>query len=182
MLSGVALVFMGNDSKKLMMLIHLPPICIPRRTFFVRLVFQKNVQQFRLNFSCHPQMLQPYLIVFINFFILKGCLFKATGGQCKKGNFGESTTFGWCGKWFGSFTTFFKSWEKITCQNWGTMQMVLFSKSFPISTSKFFPSKNLRNPSSRSISSLKIGNSQSHKKSALPFRVVVKLKTSLLFR
>ena len=132
---------MGNDSKKLMMLIHLPPICIPRRTFFVRLVFQKNVQQFRLNFSCHPQMLQPYLIVFINFFILKGCLFKATGGQCKKGNFGESTTFGWCGKWFGSFTTFFKSWEKLPVKIEGLCKWFYFPSHFPYKLQSFSPQK-----------------------------------------
>ena len=49
----VALVFMGNDSKKLMMLIHLPQFAYSQRskTFFVRLVFQKNVQQFRLYFE-----------------------------------------------------------------------------------------------------------------------------------
>ena len=145
--SWVALVFMGNDSKKLMMLIHLPPICIPRRTFFVRLVFQKNVQQFRLNFSCHPQMLQPYLIVFINFFILKGCLFKATGGQCtKKATLVNRQLLGWCGKWF---TTFFKSWEKITCQNWGTMQMVLFFQVIShinFKKNKVFPLKKLEKP------------------------------------
>ena len=109
-----------------------PQFAYPGERFLYVWFSRKMCNSLGLIFSCHPQMLQPYLIVFINFFILKGCLFKATGGQCKKGNFGESTTFGWCGKWFGSFTTFFKSWEKITCQNWGTMQMVLFSKSFPI--------------------------------------------------
>ena len=125
-------------TQKSMMLIHLPQFAYSQRnsSFLYVWFFQKNVkQQFELLFlTCRVTTNVTTLSNCVHklFFILKGCLFKATGGQCKKGNFGESTTFGWCGKWYLLHSPLFlRAGKKLPVKIEGLCKWIYFPSHFP---------------------------------------------------